>query len=336
MSAAVIQVSTSNVADSKWIIGKRDDLTWFLGSSLLGYAALAVLSLSDNAALSTLIAVLWGTFINGPHFYATATRTYFDKNQREKLRYLLLLIVPFTLLPFLAIALVGRTAFFVFAIAWGTYHITKQHFGMMMLYKRVNGERSKIDFKLDRWFLIISQCLPLSLFLLWYAGASTRGLLQASLAIQTVIILAYIARQIVKYNRGEVMTWPKLMLLALTIPLHWLAFIIATNDPVSGIFLFTIGVNMGHALQYHRLTWFHNRNRYEGKTGFAAFLGRKAGYYYIASLTLYLTFLGLGSLLPSGGSELLLAGPVFMHYILDAKIWKVREDPELAKALRLA
>jgi hypothetical protein len=40
-------------------------------------------------------------------------------------------------------------------------------------------------------------------------------------------------------------------------------------------------------------------------------------------------------LFPSVGSELILTGPTFMHYVLDTKIWRVRGDQELARALRL-
>lgn len=333
MSTVVIE--TPRVETAKWIIGKRDDLIWFIGSALLGYFLLALLAgAPQSRSVGTSLAFVWTVLISGPHFFATASRTYFDADSRKKLGGFLWLIIPLALAPVL-LSLVGLgKPLFVFGMAWGTYHITKQHFGIMMLYKRVNKEFSKTDFKIDTWFLKISQCLPLALYLLWYLNLQTDFLFKVALGIQIVLAVAYLGRQIQKYNR-ETMNWPKLMLLALVIPLHWFAVVVALKDIVSGIFLFTIATNVGHSLQYHRLTWFHNKNRYAEKTGLSSELSRSPLYYYGAALCLYLFFVGVTFLLPTRGNDLLLTGPIFMHYLLDAKIWRVREDPELAKALRL-
>lgn len=64
---------------------------------------------------------------------------------------------------------------------------------------------------------------------------------------------------------------------------------------------------------------------------------RKNGaiYYYAGAFGIYLFFLTGSLVMPVGGNELLLTGPIFMHYLLDARIWRVREDPELARSLNL-
>jgi hypothetical protein len=333
-TANILATSYVSTASPRWIIGKREDLTWFVGSTLTGYIALAILSGLQHQATSTALAVIWAFVISGPHFFATATRTYLDKEQRQKTPRLLWFIVPVIIAPMAIIAAGGTKLLFVFGAAWGTFHITKQHLGIMMLYKRVNRERSKTDFMIDKWFLLASQILPLALLLLWYLSIIVRGpLFVGAGIIQLVLVIGYSYRQTAKYRAGEEMNWPKLMLLALVIPLHWLALVCATTDPIKGIFIFTIAVNFGHSLQYHRLTWFHNRNRYREKQGLSGFLSRRALYFYGASLVMYLIFFAIGQTVR--GNELLLTGPIFMHYILDARIWRVREDPELAQALRL-
>jgi len=247
------------------------------------------------------------------------------------------LIFPLSILPLTLVAMGGSSLLLALAAAWGTFHVAKQHLGIVMLYKRVNHERDKADFLIDKWFLLASQMLPLALFLLWFLSfPALAKMLGVAITMQALMVSGYLYRQVVKYRAKEQMNWPKLSLLALVIPLHWVAYVCASHSTASGFFVFTIGINIGHALQYHRLTWFHNRNRYQGGSGLAAVLSRRVIYYYAAALGLSLFFVLLGpSFLPFHGTELLLIGPTFMHYVLDSRIWRVREDPDLAKALRL-
>jgi hypothetical protein len=330
MSAAIITAP----ATCKWIISKHNDLVWFIGSALVGYFALALIS---SAPLQTTepLAFVWSVLIAGPHFFATATRTYFDREQRGKLGGLLWMIIPLCVLPFLIVWIGGKTILVVFGTLWGTYHVAKQHLGIIMLYKRKNGERDKEDLKLDKRFLLLSLTLPLVLFALWVLSLPILPFLIVAVAIQIVLLTDYLYRQIVKFRMGNEMNWPKLMLLTLTVPLHWLAFVCAVNNPITGLFVFSIAVNIGHSLQYHRLTWFHNRNRYAMQRGLSGVLSRSVVYYYASAFGLYLLFNGIARMLPTVSNELLLSGPIFMHYLLDARIWRTRDDPELARALNL-
>lgn len=97
MSTADIVIPSyeSSVIHAKWIIGRRDDLIWFVGSALTGYLALAVISGAYYKPAAVLFTLVWNTLISGPHFFATASRTYFDAEQRRKLGRFLWLIVPF-------------------------------------------------------------------------------------------------------------------------------------------------------------------------------------------------------------------------------------------------
>jgi hypothetical protein len=100
-----------------------------------------------------------------------------------------------------------------------------------------------------------------------------------------------------------------------------------------------MALGLFHSLQYHRLMWFHNKNRYQTenareKHGFAAVLGQKFGYYFAAAVGLY----WIADILPQALFPMLwlqasLWGIAFMHYLLDSKIWRVRDDKELAAAL---
>ena len=339
MSTSALTLPQVAATRSRWIINRREDLIWFIGSALAGYLALLVLMVGTPAA-GMIFATAWMFFINGPHFYATATRTYFDRGQRRKLSWLLLLVVPLALLPFPFVRAAGVPALVVLASLWGTFHIAKQHVGVVMLYRRKAGEVGKTDLLFDKHFLLASQMMPLALFLLWYVGVNVSPLLLPSaLCLQLALGIVYVARLWVK--RGAGLNVPKLTLMSLYLPLHWLALFCTLTKPTAGLIVFTISTNIGHALQYHRLTWFHNRNRYstpeaQARAGFAALLGRRASYYYIAAFGLYLVSFLLTQLFQERQTgELLLIGPTFMHYLLDTKIWRTREDKELARALNL-
>ncbi len=148
---------------SVWIISRREDWIWFIGSALAGYLAIALMWV--GFPLLALQAV-WFFAVDGPHVLATVTRTYFDKAERKKLGWFLWILAPLLLVGPVA-AMTGHAAlFFLAAFLWQQFHVVKQHFGFVMIYKAKNRERYDIDRKLDRWFLLASLFAPLGLFVL--------------------------------------------------------------------------------------------------------------------------------------------------------------------------
>src|SRR6476620_4085728 len=112
MSAVIAESSASQRSISvspRWIISRGDDLTWFIGSTLAGYLAVALTWSNAFTPKISIFSFVWAVMINGPHFYATATRTYFDAEQRRKLRGFLWLIIPLSVLPFALQAAGGQT-----------------------------------------------------------------------------------------------------------------------------------------------------------------------------------------------------------------------------------
>jgi hypothetical protein len=77
-----------------WIVSRRDDLVWFIGSALVSYIALGLMAAGTPI---TLIYLIWLVGVDGPHVIATVTRTYFDKQERRKLGWLMWMMVPFML-----------------------------------------------------------------------------------------------------------------------------------------------------------------------------------------------------------------------------------------------
>ncbi len=319
---------------ARWIISREQDLIWFIGSSLAGYLALGLLA---AGAPILPIMLFWLLLVDGPHVLSTVTRTYFDKAERSRLGWFLWIPLPLMLAGPAAAWTGGAALFFLFAVCWQHFHIVKQHFGFMMLYKAKNQERGRVDFLLDRWFLLTSLFVPLGLFVLRTQPAISAwrpsGLL-ATAAVWGYVALAatWLARQARKLGAGIPMNWPKLALLAL---LH------ASHYGADGIVRAAIALGLFHSFQYHRLMWFHNHNRYtqpgaEERNGAAVWLATSVPKYLAAAIGFHFVLSYLPQFLfPSVMLQAAIWGIPFTHYMLDARIWHVRSDQELAAALRM-
>ena len=346
MSTAVLSprldaATPGRLSGTHWIISRRDDLIWFVGTALVGYLALALMSAGVSLSLLT---VVWLLGVDGPHVTGTVTRTYFDRQERRRLGWLLWALVPLLFIGPMAVYLGQAAVFFLFAVCWQHYHITKQHVGFVMLWKVKNGERDAAEMRLDRWFLLASGVAPLVLFVVktqLQQSTFSNVLTTGAIATYAVFAAIFAAFQVKKWRAGRPMNLPKLLLLAGLVPLQWLAFGYAARFGPDGIVRAGIALGLFHSLQYHRLMWFHNKNRYQtpdsqAKHGLAAMLAQKFQYYFATALGLYLAAEILPqALFPAQWLAASVWGIAFMHYLLDSKIWRVRGDKELRAALQL-
>ncbi len=327
---------------TNWIISRRDDLVWFIGSGAISYLALGLMAAGFPIQP---IYLIWMMGVDGPHVIATVTRTYFDREERKRLGWLLWSIVPFLLAGPVMVALGQASLFYLFAVCWQHFHIAKQHFGLMMLWKAKNKERDAFDLKLDRWFLLSSAILPLAIFVertrlgKWVIAGRIEI---AAIGLYAILAAFFIGRQVQKWRAGVALNTPKLGLLAMLVPMQWLAFLHAAGFGPDGILRAGITLGLFHSFQYHRLLWFHNRNRYTApgareKHGLAAFFAKDVGYYILLALGMQFLLSTLPqTLVPAGDwMKAALWGIPFTHYLLDSKIWRVRGNKELAAALRM-
>jgi hypothetical protein len=346
MTPAISQPMGTRPAGTSWIISRRDDLIWFIGPAAISYLALGLMVAGFPI---TPIYLTWFLAVDGPHVMGTVTRTYMDKRERKRLGWLLWVIVPFSIIGPLIVWAGQSSLFYLFAVCWQHYHIAKQHVGFMMLWKAKNKERDPLDLKLDRWFMLSSTVLPLAFFVVktrlmdWRPVQWPLQCLGWSVAAAYGIFAAiYVARQVQKFRTGRPLNFPKLMLLAVLVPLQWIAFLYAASFGADGILRAGITLGLFHSFQYHRLMWFHNKNRYSGpeareQYGVAAFFAKSFSNYIIIALALHFAL----NVLPSAyfpavqWLQAAIWGLPFTHYMLDSKIWRVRGDKELAAALRI-
>src|SRR5256885_9261696 len=147
----------------RWIINAREDLVWFIGSVASSYALL-VLYVTGIVPLIPMVAG-WAILIDAPHVFGTLSRTYFDKTEwKTRKRLMLGSLVFFIIGPAMVLLGAGFTFFFVAAL-WAYYHLVKQHYGFMVLYKKKNNDLAPIDNALDRLLLMFAFNYPFVAFI---------------------------------------------------------------------------------------------------------------------------------------------------------------------------
>jgi hypothetical protein len=246
--------------------------------------------------------------------------------------------------------------FFFLAALWAYYHLVKQHYGFMVLYKKKNNDLAPVDNGLDRLFLMLAFTYPFVAFVASDPEAMARvpaqlhsgmNTLAAALLAATLIVgLAWIIRQLQRAVLGQPLDVPKYLLLAAAIPMHWVVLLTPMpHKPIAIVAILTIY----HNLQYHRLIWFHNKKYSAGddrreRYGGAELISRRLVYYIAFGILFGIwyqaprQYIGYANSPLSLFTQLLAAffwGYAFIHYYLDSKIWRVRRDPSVGKALHM-
>jgi len=347
-SAEVVTKPVASAISLRWIIGARDDMIWFIGSVVSSYALL-VLYVSGILPLLPMVA-LWAILIDAPHVFGTFSRTYFDRTERKnRARLLWGSLLFFAIGPVMVLAGAGFVFLFVAAL-WAYYHLVKQHYGFMVLYKKKNGDLARVDNVLDRLLLLFAFNYPFVEFIARDPEAMARvpavlrggvsGLSKLLLVITILLFVVWVGRQVQRAVIGEPLNVPKYLLLAAAIPMHWIVLLTPMpHKPIAIVAILTIY----HNLQYHRLIWFHNQ-KYKSREqyGAAELISRRLVYYIAFGIIFGVIYQGPRQLLSNLGHSLavqlgisFLWGYAFIHYYLDSKIWRVRRDPSVSKALNI-
>ena len=264
MATEVITRAHAGVISLRWIISARDDLIWLIGSVASSYLLL-VLYVKGILPLVPMVA-LWAILIDAPHVFGTFSRTYFDRaERRNRSRLLWGSLLFFAVGPIMVLAGAGLIFFFIAAL-WAYYHLVKQHYGFMVLYKKKNNDLAPVDNALDRLLLLFAFNYPFVAFVAQDPEARARvpttllagvnGLATILLVGTIVLAIAWLGRQVQRAITGQSLNIPKYLLLAAAIPMHWIVLLTPMpHKPIAIVAILTIY----HNLQYHRLIWFHNQ-----------------------------------------------------------------------------
>src|SRR3954463_1749147 len=171
-TTTTMATTESRAVTMRWLIGAREDLVWFIGSVASSYALYA-LYVGGGVPLVPMV-IAWAVLIDAPHVFATFSRTYFDREERRsRARLLWWSLLFFAAGPVFVLAGLGFAFFFVAAL-WAYYHLVKQHYGFMVLYKKKNGDLDAADNFLDRLLLMFAFNYPFVAFIAKVPAAMTR------------------------------------------------------------------------------------------------------------------------------------------------------------------
>jgi hypothetical protein len=327
-------------------VSASQDLLWFQGSVLAGVALLVIfrlapLSPGGSAAQPALLALLaWGIALDGTHVLGTYARSYLSPDAREwaglpgRWSLLLLIVGPLLALVDHLVSPAARTGmgpvfqlFLLAALLWAYWHLVRQHWGFVALYRRRAGDPGPA--RLDEALLWLGCLHPFLRFSLGpaYAASGLPSLLPAAalpgarLALDAACAMAGLVILALWIGRGGPrVLGPKHLLMAIVIAFH--AAVFALLDDLLAI---TATLTIFHNLQYHRIVWQHEAGR--GRRPLGGLVP-----YLAAGLALGVAWYGprvLGSHLAGPGlaRNLLLGlgwGVAFHHYLVDGRIWRTR------------
>ncbi|HLN65351.1 MAG TPA: hypothetical protein VK464_27835 [Symbiobacteriaceae bacterium] len=349
-----------------WLTDRPHDLTWYIGSSLAGWlyagaVLLAVWLLADPLhdafgvirlggleiplTLQFLVFSSWAFLLDAPHLFSTIARTFFDPEERRVRRRELRLSWSFFLVGPAAVLLphalrlflpvpdgvlpLGAVLFTLFFRIWAYYHVVRQHWGFVALYRRKNGELDRTEQKREEWVFYLLLWAPVVMFLTGPYFAQTPGMPRLPLeghpgigvvhwstwAVFLGTVLYYAAQQVTLWRQGKTLNGPKLLLLAGIVPLHLITF----NSPWLAAMLLPI-VTVGYNIQY--LQWLQTTTGIALDRSVLHGVGMMAGLSAPAAMTLGQQLFGV-----------CLLGWAMQHYYLDAKIWRVGKDQAVARQL---
>jgi hypothetical protein len=370
MASTVVAVGEGklNLIAAGWIINKRDDLIWFIGSVVTSYAFLAANLVLVKLGLSVMIMTwIWALGFDGPHVFGTISRTYADSEERRKRARLyygtlsLFLLGPAFVLAGQARLLgteVWGPAFFFFASLWAYYHLVKQHYGFMILYKKKNADLAEMDNLIDRAFILLGMTYPFVRFLTHsYAAKERLGGMGLSTQSESVwwfealvfsafiiSLILFVGRQAQRLYLKQPINVPKLLLLGAAVPMHWivLRLLEPVQPPAAAALAAVATLTIYHNIQYHRIIWFHNHNKYgrdgERRYGAASVISKNVWSYIGFGLAFGMLYhIPHYTLVqPDSFWMAFIWGGAFTHYYLDSKIWRVRRDAQLNENLKMA
>jgi hypothetical protein len=338
------------VRPARWIVSARGDLTWFHGSALAGVALLAFFALASPldaagplAQPALLALVLWGVFFDGTHVLGTYARSYFveDPGSRAGLpgRWSWALLAAG---PAAAFSSALFPFFLMGAYLWAYYHLVRQHWGFVALYRRRQGEACGPAW-LDEALLWTGALYPylrfaltpayersgLPILLPGAAAALARPALDVAAAVGFSALLFVWLRGV---RARRIAPGPQHLLIAIVAVFH-----AATFGLLNDLLPIMATLTVFHNLQYHRIVWHHEAGQGRRPLGGLApylaagivlgalwYVPRLLGSHLAGPSTLGNVCLGLGW------------GVAFHHYLVDGRIWRSRRAPAERRALEVA
>ncbi len=295
-------------APVRWLDGPAVDVPFYMGAALVGWATLLLHVVVGVPALD--LYWVWILFLDGPHLWATLSRTYLDREERRTRRAALVGAFAWALPAAGALAWGHATGqrmpfvlFLVFAQLWAYWHVVRQHYGFLALYQRKGGEPSGVENRVDAWAFYVAMLAPFASFALRHPGARRdlglgptlgpveRAAVAALGALTLAAVVGYVIKELRRRARGEPVNVAKNLFLASCVPLHLAALLHPAWSTRMELLALPVIVTSFHNVQYNAIVWSFGRRRYgrdpRGETyGVAARLFRSPLAWYAIGVAL--------------------------------------------------
>jgi hypothetical protein len=337
-------------AGVRWLDGPLVDLPFYIGASLVGWAALLAHVLGGVPAIA--LYFVWILFLDGPHLWATISRTYFDREEWRTRRPVLLGALAWALLPLSVLGWGLATGqrlpwalFLVFAQLWAYWHVVRQHYGFLGLYQRKAGEPAGPSNRIDYLAFYTVMLAPFVSFALRHPMARHELGLPATLStvergLNLLLILAtaaaialYAGKEVWRWRQRALVNVGKNLFLAGCVPLHLTVLLHPTWSVSIELLALSVIVTSYHNVQYDAIVWSYGRRRYRGagteeRHGLASRLFRSVIPWYLAGVAItialrYASWSLDGRFWPFAPSGRTLAGPFTATEYVNAWWWFV-------------
>lgn len=331
---------------SNWLVSRRYDLGCFVLSGLLSfafwglYAALTASGWQPDGMAVLITYFLFTALLDLPHIFQTFARTHADREEFRRRKHLYTWGLLLVLLSGFVFEPSGLEPWAIgLAALYGSYHIVRQHVGLVRVYHRLNEPQRRFDQRLD------TICFQLALFAFVvydYTEVSDEPLVQLTIfgphygwfpvvpewlgnfivAMGFAAIGIILWRQLELVLRGETLNLPKLLLMGMALLTHFCLFVVAAVP-----FLVAEAIETAyHNVQYHGFMAHYQRRRFPAVRHVALkWLGAALLYGLVAGTIEVVGYVnGLFYLLFAPFSMLTL-----FHYYIDGKIWRFGDAPEL-------
>lgn len=322
-------------ASDPWIESRRFDVSVFMLSPLLGLLVLFA-SGGSSRSLAPLLAV---TLIGFPHYFSTFAFYFWDENKKHHAAHWLsffgmpLAIVAATVVMFKIPFAIAVVTYF-----WNAFHVSRQSCGILSMYRHRAGRSTPADKTVanaaiiftNLWFALWqTETYPTLHRFLNLPGPNGARILWTGVGVLALVSCARLVWNLIRRTReGFAPTSAELLFLATSIalfhPYLW----------VKDSALATIGMLVGHFIQYLGIVWLLHRRKYapQAATGLLERLS--------VSTPLLLASIGATGLLTLGTFaaihtfgresifEVMYMSLAFVHFYLDSLFWAFR-DPHV-------
>jgi hypothetical protein len=329
------RASQAQSASDGWIESPAFDLAFFILSPLAGVALLLVSPAEGNS----LMALAAATLIGGPHYLATYSFYFWDDTANYQRRRW----VAYFVIPILIVLAVGIVAWFQIPVIvivviyfWNAYHVARQSCGIQSIYRHRAGA---FDPRLKAVTNAAIICTNLAMALAhldWYPALHA-FLIRISPFLPDLLSYGAIAAAVFsltrltfsmfqRHRQRPAFTTAELAFLATSLllfhPYLW----------VRDVNLATLGMLLGHFIQYLGIVWLLNARKLASGTGS---LGQRAvSRMWRDPWVLFPALLAGGALFMVLQINLMAVtiALVLLHFYLDGLFWAFKQ-PEVRRAI---